>query len=149
MDHSISSLNNKTRGLILYVDDDLDDLEFFENAMRRLDRQVELFNSSTDFLQSLNSLQQLPDLVFLDLNMPTKNGFEVLQQIRSQERFKNLPLIIYSTAGDSATVDRCRKNGATLYIRKPTSIAALQQVLRQVFAIDWSTFKPDVKNFVV
>lgn len=134
---------------IFYVDDDQDDREFFQDAVNRLGQKVVLFHLADDMLDAISSSPPMPSIVFLDLNMPNKNGFEVLQQIKSSENVNHLPVVIYSTATDSKTVDECRKLGASLYIRKPSSLPALQQVLRQVLAIDFSTFKAGVKNFVV
>lgn len=134
---------------LFYVDDDQDDLEFFEEAVCKLGQGVMLFQGAEELLSVIKNPPPTPSMVFLDLNMPNKNGFEVLQEIKGSENFKNFPLIIYSTATDSNTVDRCRKLGASLYVRKPTSLPALQQVLRQVLSIDWENFKPDAKNFVI
>ena len=134
---------------LFYVDDDIDDLEFFQEAIEILGEQVILFHNANDLLFSLNDSSIAPSMVFLDLNMRTKNGVGVLEEIKSSEHFRKFPILVYSTASDSATVDRCRKLGASLYIRKPTSLPALKQVLRQVLAIDWETFKPDLKNFVL
>lgn len=131
-----------------YVDDDTDDLEFFEEAVGQIGKSVRLFTNPEDVLAAVAQHAD-PLLLFLDLNMPHKNGFEVLKEIKESNSAQKFPVIIYSTASDSATVDRCRNLGASLYIRKPTSLAALQQVLRKVLLIDWETFKPDVKNFMI
>ena len=134
---------------LFYVDDDIDDLEFFQEAVESLGERVFVFHNANDALLAIKDSTSLPSMLFLDLNMPTKNGFEVLEELKSAKKINKFPIIIYSTASDSSTVDRCRKLGASLYIRKPTSLPALKQVLRNVLAIDWETFKPDVKNFVL
>ncbi len=134
---------------IFYVDDDRDDLDFFQEAVERLGERVALFHLADDLIEAMHNPPPQPSIVFLDLNMPNKNGFDLLQEIKASDAFQNLPLVVYSTASDTHTVQRCRKLGASLYIRKPTSIAALQQALRNVLAINWETFEPCEKNFVV
>ncbi|MBF6607930.1 MAG: response regulator [Flavobacterium sp.] len=134
---------------LFYVDDDRDDLEFFQQAVENLGERVALFHLADELIAAIRNPPPVPSMIFLDLNMPNKNGFDLMQEIKESEAFRDLPLVIYSTASDSHTVERCRLLGASLYIRKPTSIAALQQALRQVLQIDWTSFRPDAKNFVV
>lgn len=134
---------------LFYVDDDQDDREFFQHAFNRLGQKAMLFRIADDLLEAISNTPPLPSIIFLDLNMPNKNGIEVLKQIKLMDNIKELPIVIYSTASDTETVDLCRKLGASLYVRKPSSLPALQQVLRQVISIDFETFKPNAKTFVL
>ncbi len=144
----MADISNQLTSLF-YVDDDQDDREFFQDAVSRLGQEVLLFHMADDLLKAIVNPPKVPSIVFLDLNMPNKNGFEVLKEMKSLDTTNKLPIVIYSTATDSKTVEQCRKLGASLYVRKPSSLPALQQVLRQVLAIDFSSFKPDTKNFVL
>ena len=141
-------LSSQVTTTLFYVDDDRDDLEFFQEAVDRIGESVTVFHLGDDMINAMHNPPPAPSIVFLDLNMPDKTGFDLLKEIKESTAFKGLPLIIYSTASDSNTVEKCRKMGASLYVRKPTSQAALQQAIRYVLSIDWNTFKPTAKNFL-
>jgi CheY-like chemotaxis protein len=133
---------------LFYVDDDQDDLEFFQEAMESIGEQATLFTVGDDMIKAMHSPPPAPSVVFLDLNMPIKSGFELVEEIKASKAFSHLPLIIYSTANDQATIDRCNKLGASLYVPKPTSIKELQDVLKYIINIDWETWKPTPANFL-
>jgi len=75
---------------------------------------------------------RLPNIIFLDLNMPIKNGIECLKEIRANERFKNLVLVIYSTSGSEHDIQEAFINGANIYIKKPNNFAELKANLAKV-----------------
>ena len=133
---------------IFYVDDDSDDLNFFQDAVDAINKNVRLFTMGDDMIKAMHNPPPAPSIVFLDLNMPTKSGFEIINEIKASGAFQGLPLIVYSTASDNYTVNKCRQLGACLYIVKPTSMAALKAALQKVLEIDWATFKPTPKNFL-
>jgi len=74
----------------------------------------------------------LPHLLFLDLNMPRKNGFECLKEIRNNEKLKDIPIAIYSTSAAEKDIDETFNNGANIYIKKPNDFNLLEQVLFKV-----------------
>ena len=79
----------------------------------------------------------LPDVIFLDLNMPAKNGFECLAEIKKNNTLKSLPVIIFSTTVQEETVNRVYKDGASYYICKPDNFTQLKKALKKVLEIDW------------
>ncbi len=83
---------------VLLADDDADDCMFFEDALKELPVKYTL-KTVNDVVQLMHVLatytSSLPDILFLDLNMPCKNGFECLEEIRKTERLKNLTVAIY------------------------------------------------------
>lgn len=131
---------------LFYVDDDDDDLGFFEEAVQTLGHEVHLFNLADKMIEALNNPPPSPSMVFLDLNMPGKSGFEIINEIRQSEMCKDLPIVVYSTAADFGTIKKCREHGANLYITKPTSMSALQRALKHVLAIDLTQVQD--KNFL-
>ena len=74
---------------------------------------------------------RLPDLLFLDLNMPRKNGLECLKEIRSNENLKGISIAIYSTSDSEKDMEETFRNGANVYITKPNSFNKLKQVLEK------------------
>ena len=131
-----------------YVDDDSDDLSFFQEAVDEIGKTVTLFELGDDMLFSLKNQPPMPSVVFLDLNMPIKNGFEILQEVRASESFKDIPIVVYSTSNGIDTIVKCFELGANLFITKAISIAGLKKAILHVAEIDWDNFKPDLKSFV-
>jgi CheY-like chemotaxis protein len=129
---------------IFYADDDLDDQEVFREVMAEINEDIFIFtqNNGDELLNLLKSPPPRPHVVFLDLNMPVKNGYDVLKEIRQSEKFRHLPVIIFSTSGDEDAISRTRNLGATLYVQKPDDYNELKQILRELLAINWENFSP-------
>lgn len=87
-----------------------------------------------EFLES-NVSENLPDILFLDLNMPRKNGIECLTEIKQTEDLKDLPVIIFSTSLDMTIVDQMYEKGATYYIRKPGDFSKLKKVIGNALTV--------------
>lgn len=122
---------------IFLADDDLDDCQIFEQAIAQLDVMVDLTivhdGEQLGFLL-LNS-KRIPDIIFLDLNMPRKNGFEVLSEIRNEVGFKHIPVIIYSTSSDQQALDTLYKGGANYFIRKPPTFSKIKSILEKALQL--------------
>lgn len=123
---------NKQHYNILLADDDDDDCSFFEEALDELNLPVSLVtvHDGVELMDYLNNTpDNLPDILFLDLNMPRKNGHECLKEIKEIEAFDTLPVIIFSTSLDIEIVDLMYAKGATHYIRKPGEFSKLKTVI--------------------
>lgn len=116
---------------IFLADDDEDDRTFFEEALNEipLNTKVSSFSDGVELMAELLSEQPLPDMIFLDLNMPLMDGFECLQDIRNEANFQNIPVVIYSTSFHAAEVARLQEMGATRYLKKPSSFNQLKTLL--------------------
>lgn len=119
---------------LLLADDDKDDCFFFTEALQSLDVPANLItvHDGEKLMRHLNDSAELPDLIFLDLNMPRKNGFQCLIEIKKDARLKNLPVIIYSTSLQPEIMDALYNNGAYYYVRKPNDFGKLKKVLTDV-----------------
>lgn len=130
---------------LLLADDDKDDCLFFQDALKELPLSTQLLtvHDGEQLIQLLEAeTEQLPHVLFLDLNMPRKNGLECLSEIKLNKKLKRLFVIIFSTSLEQGTVNLLYKNGAQLYIRKPAEFARLKKVIHQaltVFAENLST----------
>ena len=124
---------NKHQYNLLLADDDEDDCAFFKEALDELSLPASLVvvNDGVQLMDYLtaNSSNNLPDMLFLDLNMPRKNGHECLKEIKEIEKHHTLPIIIFSTSLDIEIVDLMYKKGATYYIRKPGEFSKLKKVI--------------------
>jgi two-component system response regulator len=105
---------------ILMVDDDRDDQEFVTIAVNMYspDIKVECVNNGFEAIDFLNSEVE-PDLIILDLNMPRKNGKEVLNYIKSEDVLKHIPVVIYTTSNSPEDVNETYKLGANSFLSKP------------------------------
>ncbi len=119
---------------ILLADDDEDDCFLFTAALNEIEISTELstVQNGEQLLQLLNRSESLPHVIFLDLNMPRKNGWECLKEIKQNEKFKQLNVVIFSTSFQQEMADRLYESGAMHYIRKPSDFARLKEVLLQV-----------------
>ncbi len=125
---------------ILLADDDEDDRSFFSDALKEVSGETELITAENG-LQLMDILKSKPlpqtTLLFLDLNMPLKNGYECLEEIKQKDDLKNLPVIIFSTSVQPETVNSVYKNGASLYIVKPNSFPKLKNIIQHVLSLPW------------
>jgi CheY-like chemotaxis protein len=122
---------------LLLADDDKDDRFFFNKALQELPiptrlTTVEDGEKLMEFLTLKNNA--LPDLLFLDLNMPRKNGSECLEEIKNAARTKNLPVIIYSTSLLDDVADVLYRNGAHYYVRK-TDVPELKKIIHHILEL--------------
>jgi len=124
---------------IFYVDDDSDDLNFFKEASRQIGATVELFDEGDKMLNALMNPPPQASVVFIDLNMPVKNGYDVLKEIKAKDNLREIPVVILSTTNDSASISRSKSLGASYYIQKPTSMMKLKKDIEFVLDIDWSS----------
>jgi len=121
---------------ILLADDDKDDRFFFKLALQGLELPTTLItvNDGQELIDYLGQNKtNLPDILFLDLNMPKKNGFESLNEIMLDPAFKELPVVIYSTSYDEVVAEVLYDKGASFYIRK-TDVEHLRKILQLFFS---------------
>ena len=79
----------------------------------------------------------LPNVLFLDLNMPKKSGFECLKEIKKNDRFKDIAIVIYSTSSSEEHIEETFINGANIYVKKPSNFAILKKILSDIIVINW------------
>jgi CheY-like chemotaxis protein len=121
---------------VLLADDDNDDCNFFKQALN----ESPLFTNLTivhdgEQLMRLLSTKPLPHVLFLDLNMPRKSGFECLIEIKLNEKLRQLPVIIFSTSFQQDIVNLFYKQGAQYCIRKPSEFSELQRVIHRALTL--------------
>lgn len=112
---------------ILLADDDPDDVSILKDAVKdiyphNLIAAVENGHAALELLNAQYEAGHIPNLIVLDLNMPRMNGSDTLRIIKSDDRFKEIPVIIFSTSINPAEKDRCLKLGAHSYMIKPSSM---------------------------
>lgn len=125
---------------ILLADDDEDDVFFFKDAFLEIKIKTEV-NSVKDgvaLMEYLNSPNNpVPHVLFLDLNMPKKNGIDCLKEIKQNLRLKDIAIVIYSTSASDEDIEETFVQGANVYLKKPSNFNTLKKVLSQVISINW------------
>ena len=121
---------------VLLAEDDLDDQELLEEAFSSLDPNLHLltFSSGKLFLQGLQSLAALPDMIILDYNIPEMNGAEILQQLRKIGSYEDLVKIVWSTSKSPLYENSCLASGAHAYFVKPSNMAGLTDLARKMIS---------------
>lgn len=121
---------------ILLADDDEDDCFLFQEALGEISLPTHLVmvHDGEELLLELEK-NQIPDILFLDLNMPKKDGFQCLSEIKQNEKFRSLPVIIFSTSFQPDVVNKLYENGAHYYIRKPSNFEHFKKVIHYVISL--------------
>lgn len=119
---------------ILLADDDEDDVFLFKEVLADLGGDYEI-TTAADGLECMRLLKDglSPAFVFLDINMPMRSGLECLQEIRNDDKLKQLTVIVLSTASDARVIKQAYGLGANLYIRKCNDYTEFKSSL--VFAL--------------
>ncbi len=139
---------------ILLADDDKDDRFFFKMALDALTIPTELamvVDGEKLMAYLTENAPQLPDVLFLDLNMPRKNGFECLSEIKLDKNLKLLPVIIFSTSFEQEVVNQLYFNGAKYFMRKPAEFSQLRKIIEYTVELisQENISEPSRENFVL
>lgn len=126
---------------LLLADDDSDDCYLFQEALINIPIQLTMVNDGAQLMQLLTQKQPvLPDMLFPDLNMPQKSGYQCLLEIKQNPDLKDLPVIILSTGSNPEEIEKLYKNGAHYFIRKPNDFTKLVHIIKHLLNI------PEEKN---
>jgi len=122
---------------ILLADDDADDWLLFQDALDEigLPAVMTTVSQGQQLMDELFAMEELPDVVFLDVNMPRKNGQDCLKAIRKSKKLQYLPVIIISTHYDNKMADALYKNGAHFFIKKPDNLPDLKILIREALQL--------------
>lgn len=137
---------------ILFVDDDPDEFYLFNEAIEQSFLPVTMCRAK-DGRQLLKHLDsgELPDIIFMDVNMPYKDGIETLTEIKANSGLKNIPVVIFSTSRNINQINSCYQKGASYYVVKPETFDDITKVVKKVFSVDWkrNNNQPPRDEFVI
>ncbi len=146
-------MNEKVLQLLL-ADDDETDRELFEEALKAVPHDAILYKTTNgeqlmDYL--LRDGMSIPDALFLDINMPRKNGIECLAEIKDDATLRHIPVFIVSTSLDPDVVKRVYEYGACGYVRKPGSFKTLIATIGHAcdLVVSGACDKPPFEQFVL
>jgi CheY-like chemotaxis protein len=147
----MENLSHRTTNIVL-ADDDDDDFLFLKSATDYASSPVYV-SHVLNWLELLRFLNKppLPDIIFLDLNMPVRNGLECLASLREERRYDKICIIIYSTSGSQKDIDEAYRLGANYYLVKPSSQTEITNAVDKICAMDMQKLitKPDKEKFVL
>lgn len=125
---------------IFYADDDAEDREIFCDVIQQINPgiKVVLSKDGQEALEILSLQTSPPDFIFLDINMPRVNGLECLVRLRSDDRLKTVPVIIYSTTADRREVMKMKLLGAEEFISKANSFEGLKESICKILMKEYS-----------
>jgi len=118
---------------LFYIDDDIDDIMLFKEAVEEIDVTIlcDYARTADEALFKLKTLK-LPDLIFLDVNIPETSGKKLLESYKSNPLLRQIPVIMLSTSSAKDDIEDCEMLGAFQYIVKPSDFRKLVNVLQQV-----------------
>ncbi len=134
---------------VLLADDDEDDRNFFKEVLQEIKVKtvVTLVNDGQQLMNYLSQHEsKLPNVIFLDLNMPVKSGLECLREIRMNKKLRDLAVAIYSTSSSDENIEEAFVQGANIYIKKPSDFSMLKNVLEQVINLNWQYHTSGLKK---
>jgi CheY-like chemotaxis protein len=122
---------------LFVVDDDSDDVDLFEMALAEIGRPLN-FTHARDGFDLMKILEQkpLPEVIFLDINMPGMNGWDTLRELRNDERYKKIPVVMYSTSSVKKEGQRALDAGALCFYQKPSRFSLLRDFLTALMNVD-------------
>jgi CheY-like chemotaxis protein len=123
---------------VLLADDDIDDCQFFKEAIedKVLAKNFTAVHDGEQLMQLLTGEKNiLPDILFLDLNMPRKSGFECLAEIKQNKKLDTLPVVIFSTSFEQEVVNLLYINGAKYFVRKPSGFSQFKKIILHTLSL--------------
>jgi len=122
---------------VVLADDDKDHGFLFRMVLKQVDpsKTVSIVKDGAELMDFLK--KKVPDLLFLDLNMPCKNGLECLTEIRQELQLKDLPIVVYSSSTHMTDIQKSYLHEADLYMVKPFNSFHLRNALESIIKMDW------------
>jgi len=122
---------------IFLVEDDEDDQQFFKEAIKDIDETIclGLAVNGVDALAKLGSMSILPDLIFMDINMPLMNGLDCLKKLKSLVKFQNIPVVILTTSSIVLNRQLPFTLEANSYLKKPSDSLMLKKNIADMMNI--------------
>lgn len=145
--------NHNSQRFIYLADDDSDDREFFADALLEIDPDTILKQAEDGMYLMANlftlSNSELPEFIFLDINMPGKSGLECLEEIRKKDNLKQVNIIMLSTSSDPENISRAMELGATFYVVKPSCFERLKSLLEEVLCMSLISTVEENRKFLL
>jgi CheY-like chemotaxis protein len=124
---------------ILIAEDDADDRYLIKTAFEEkgFNDRIDFVENGVEVLDYLKAAvhtkeKRLPHFILLDLNMPKKDGRQVLKEVKLNADYKKIPVVVFTTARDEAEIVNCYNLGANTYVVKPSSFDQLLKTIEKI-----------------
>ena len=123
---------------IFITDDDDDDQGMLKDALKDINPayKIETFRTCVELFSMLDHFKA--DMLFVDLDMPGKNGLQCIQDLKANEKTADVPIVVFSSTSREANIEVAYEVGAHLFLSKPSSYSGLTNTLKKVMSLDWS-----------
>jgi CheY-like chemotaxis protein len=124
---------------ILYAEDDLDDQEMLTEMMSEVDSGLRLVcvkdgYDVIHYLENLSSGSNYPCIIILDINMPGLDGMQTLKLLKDNDKYKNIPVVVFSTSNSATDKEKAEALGASEFVTKPVKPSQLDNIARRFAA---------------
>ena len=131
--------NSAVSKYLVYAEDDLDDQEIMKELIGQIapDLKVISVNNGLELIHFLNALlpdEYFPCFIILDMNMPVWNGIRALEALKADNRYRDIPVVMFSTSSMPKDIDLAVRLGAKEFIAKPLRQAEIEQVTQKFAA---------------
>lgn len=139
---------------IFYADDDEDDLMLFNEVVEKISNDsqnvinLHIHLNGESLIENIKKNKDSNGVVFLDINMPLKSGFEILERIRQEPEISQFPVIMYSTSSNRDNIDKSKYLGANFYVVKPYEFKDLLKMISTFIQMNWKNYQPEKNNFL-
>lgn len=142
-------MNDSSIQRVLMADDDKDHALIFERIIHKENPSIKI-DYVADGVQLMQFLHLNPvDILFLDINMPSKNGYECLQEIRKEPGLKDLPVVVYSSSAHLSDIQQSFLNKADFYLVKPFITEHLKRAIQMILSVDWKDDPPIKRHYFI
>ena len=122
--------SNPPKNIVLYADDDSDDLQLVKDAFDQFSKDVEVITAkdgieALNYLEEASALDPTPCLIILDINMPRLNGKETLRRIRQMNEYKDVPVVLFTTSSLPMDEEFAQKHNAG-FLTKPIDVRQME-----------------------
>lgn len=139
---------------IFYADDDEDDLMFFNEAVNQISQAIntpinlDTYQNGENLIENIKKNEVNNSMLLLDINMPFKSGYQLLEEIREDTELNHFPIVMYSTSSEEYIIKKCQNLGANHYVVKPADFTDLVTLITSFVHTDWENHQIDFNNFL-
>ena len=125
---------------ILLAEDDREEVEIFELALKELEYPYILRHAENGDILFILLKEKTPYILFLDIDMPCKDGIACILEIRKNREYDKLPVIMYTSHLQDKVIEESYRSGANLFLAKTSTFSELVAKLRKILSIDWKDY---------
>ena len=122
---------------ILLIEDDIDDVDLLKDALleNEVNYQMQVIMEGDKVFSYLQTIENLPEIIVMDLNLPKTDGKEILQEIKSSSPLTKIPIVVLTTSSSKEDIDYCNRMGISKFITKPATIDGWNSTIHSIMHV--------------